>query len=166
LCGTTVSGSTFRNSRPRVCGNSVEHGRTRNDVLPQGRLQDRVPARATTYQPLRKLFSADSQNWSFHTASAHSRQLALLYAARTRSPKPPFEQRCSNIPIAAIPGSNVATMQHASTNRQRLARPLPGGMLALPGARGCLIDFYLTSVEAEVEGRASTWGASKNHNLT
>jgi hypothetical protein len=98
--------------------------------------------------------------------TAHSRQLALLYAARTRSPKPPFEQRCSNISIAAIPGSTVATMQHALTSRQRLARPLPGGMLALPGARGCLIDFYLTSVEAEVEGRASTWGASKNHNLT
>ena len=58
--------------RPRLCENSVEHGRTRNDVLPQGQLQDRVPTPATTYQPLRKLFSADSRNWSFHTASALS----------------------------------------------------------------------------------------------
>ncbi len=55
---------------PRLCENSVRHGRVGNDVLPLEQLQYFVLMLAATGGLLRKLFSSESRNWNFHTASA------------------------------------------------------------------------------------------------
>lgn len=60
--------------RPRLCENSVRHGRPRNDVLPKGPRQYFVLERIAEYGAMRKLFQPDSRNWSFHTASALCRR--------------------------------------------------------------------------------------------
>lgn len=62
--------STSDADRPRLCENSVRHGRPRNDVLPKELRQYFVLARVAAHGPLRKVFPPDSRNWSFHTASA------------------------------------------------------------------------------------------------
>ncbi len=72
--------------RPRLCENSIKRGQPRNDVLPQARMRYFVPVRAATDSFLRKLFSSDSRNWSFHTASAPcclSASVACCSAAST-----------------------------------------------------------------------------------
>lgn len=60
-------------SRPRLCGNSIEHCLPRNDVLGQAHLCKFVPMRAATGRPARKPFFTNSGNKSFHAASAHKR---------------------------------------------------------------------------------------------
>lgn len=55
---------------PRLCGNSVEHDRMRKEVRPQALQKDFVLKRAAANGFLRKMFFANSRNWSFHTASA------------------------------------------------------------------------------------------------
>jgi hypothetical protein len=54
---------------PRLCESSVRHGRAGNDVLPLEQMQYFVLMLAATGGLLRKLFSSESRNWSFHTAS-------------------------------------------------------------------------------------------------
>lgn len=51
--------------RPRLCGNSVRHGRPRNDVPQREPRQYFALARVAAYGPLRKVIPPDSRNWSF-----------------------------------------------------------------------------------------------------
>lgn len=59
-------------SRPRLCGNSIEHCLPWNDILGQAHLCKFVPMRAATGRPARKPFFTNSGNKSFHAASALS----------------------------------------------------------------------------------------------
>ena len=83
-------------SRPRLCGNSIEHCLPRNDILGQAHLCKFVPMRAATGRTARKPFFTNSGNKSFHAASALT----------CRSPRSPLPQ--CNFPIPDFHG----TTQH------------------------------------------------------
>lgn len=104
-CGNDTS-ITFGHDRcrRRLCENSVQHGQLRNDVLPQARIRNLVLERAAMDEPQRKLFSSDSRNWSFHTASAEIGLVAAQHSGHARACDRTFHSSQSEPRIVADQG--------------------------------------------------------------